>query len=88
MIELGNYNEVIETLIPVIDIIEANYIKRPLIMAYVKSGKFTELDNFLSEDVFYFLENLFNLHVFCLIDLKWTINFEVAFSIIRNLIVF
>lgn len=48
-IELGNYNEVIETLIPVIDIIEANYIKRPLIMAYVKSGKFTELDNFLSE---------------------------------------
>ena len=48
-VELGNYTEVIETLIPITNIIEANYLKRPLIMALVKSGKNTELDKYLSD---------------------------------------
>ena len=48
-IELGNYDDVIETLIPVTDIIEANYLKRPLIMAYIKTGDITNLDKYLSE---------------------------------------
>lgn len=48
-VELGNYAEVIETLIPITNIIEANYLKRPLIMALVKSGKNTELEKYLSD---------------------------------------
>ena len=46
---VGNYDDVIETLIPVTDIIEANYLKRPLIMAYIKTGDITNLDKYLSE---------------------------------------
>jgi tetratricopeptide (TPR) repeat protein len=48
-VELGNYAEVIKTLTPITHIIEANYLKRPLIMAYVKSGQFVELENYLSD---------------------------------------
>jgi len=48
-IELGNYSEVIETLVTVTNIIEDNYLKRPLIMALVKSEKFTELEKYLSD---------------------------------------
>ena len=47
-VELGNYNEVIETLIPITSVIENNYLKRPLINAFVKSGKLNELENYLS----------------------------------------
>jgi len=48
-VELGNYDDVIQTLVPVTNIIEANYLKRPLINAYVKTGKFTELETYLSD---------------------------------------
>jgi len=48
-VELGNYDKVIKTLVPVTNIIEANYLKRPLINAYVKSGKFAELETYLSD---------------------------------------
>jgi tetratricopeptide (TPR) repeat protein len=48
-VELGNYNDVISTLVPITNIIEHNYLKRPLISAYVKSGKFMELENYLSD---------------------------------------
>lgn len=48
-VELGNYDKVIKTLVPITNIIEANYLKRPLISAYVKSGKFKELENYLSD---------------------------------------
>lgn len=48
-VELGNYSKVIKTLTPITNIIEANYLKRPLIMAYIKSGKFIELENYLSD---------------------------------------
>ncbi|WOD43822.1 TPR end-of-group domain-containing protein [Hwangdonia lutea] len=47
-VELGKYNTVIKTLAPVTNIIESNYLKRPLISAYVKSGKFLELEKYLS----------------------------------------
>lgn len=47
-VELGKYSEVIKTLVPITHIIEANYLKRPLINAYVKSGKLAELDTYLS----------------------------------------
>lgn len=47
-VELGNYPEVIKTLVPITNIIEANYLKRPLINAYVKSNKLNELENYLS----------------------------------------
>ena len=48
-VELRKYDEAIETLLPVTNIIEANYLKRPLINAYVKSGKFTDLEKYLSD---------------------------------------
>ena len=47
-VELGNYNEVIKTLVPVTNVIEYNYLKRPLISAYVKSGQTSELEKYLS----------------------------------------
>lgn len=48
-VELGNYNEAIKTLAPITNIIESNYLKRPLINAYVKAGKFTELESYLAD---------------------------------------
>ena len=48
-VELGNYEQVIETLIPITNIIEDNYLKRPLISAFVKSGKYVELEKYLSD---------------------------------------
>ncbi|TJY32157.1 tetratricopeptide repeat protein [Pontimicrobium aquaticum] len=48
-VEIGNYDEVIKTLVPITNTIEANYLKRPLINAYVKSGKFVELKNYISQ---------------------------------------
>jgi len=48
-VELGNYEDVIKTLVPVTSILEDNYLKRPLISAYVKSEKFTELEKYLSD---------------------------------------
>ncbi|MFD2535563.1 tetratricopeptide repeat protein [Gelatiniphilus marinus] len=47
-VELGNYNNVIKILAPATNIIEANYLKRPLLSAYVKSGKIIELEKYLS----------------------------------------
>ena len=47
-VELGNYDEVIKTLLPITNDIEANYLKRPLISAYVKAGKYSELEKYLS----------------------------------------
>jgi tetratricopeptide (TPR) repeat protein len=49
-VELGNYDKVIKNLVPVTNIIELSYLKRPIIMAYVKSGKLTELEKFLSDN--------------------------------------
>jgi len=48
-VELGNYQDVIETLVPITNIIEYNYLKRPLISAYVKSEQIIELDKYLSD---------------------------------------
>jgi Tfp pilus assembly protein PilF len=48
-VELGKYEEVINTLQPITNTIEASYLKRPLISAYVKAKKLTELDNYLSD---------------------------------------
>lgn len=48
-VELGNYNDVISMLVPITNIIEYNYLKRPLISAFVKSEKLTELENYLSD---------------------------------------
>ncbi len=48
-VELGNYEEVIKKLVPVTNIIEYNYLKRPLISAYVKSGKIEEFKKYLSD---------------------------------------
>ena len=48
-VELGNYNDVIKTLVPVTNIIEYNYLKRPLISAYVKSGQISEFEKYLSD---------------------------------------
>ena len=48
-VELGNYNDVIQILVPITNIIESNYLKRPLISAYSKSGKLIELENYLSD---------------------------------------
>jgi len=48
-VELENYNDVIKTLVPITNIIETNYLKRPLISAYVKSNKLTELENYLAD---------------------------------------
>lgn len=48
-VELGNYDEVIQTVLPITNIIEENYLKRPLIMAYVKTDKTLELEKYLSE---------------------------------------
>lgn len=48
-VELGKYDEVIDSLVPLTNTIEANYLKRPLLSAYVKSGKHQELENYLSE---------------------------------------
>jgi len=47
-VELEKYNEVINTLVPITNILENIVIKRPLIMAYAKSGKLNELENYLS----------------------------------------
>ena len=47
-VEIGNYIEVIESLSPITNIIEDNYLKRPLISAFVKSGKYKELEKYLS----------------------------------------
>ena len=47
-VELGNYDEVIKTLLPITNVIEANYLKRPLISAFVKSDKYSELEKYLS----------------------------------------
>ena len=47
-VELGNYENVIKTLVPVSNILESIVIKRPIIMAYAKSGKLSELENYLS----------------------------------------
>lgn len=48
-VELGNYDEVIKTLLPITNTIEDNYYKRPLISAFVKAGKYEELDKYLSD---------------------------------------
>ena len=48
-VELRNYTEVIETLTPITNTIEDNYLKRPLISAFVKSGKYVELQEYLSD---------------------------------------
>ncbi|MCA0132381.1 hypothetical protein [Winogradskyella alexanderae] len=48
-IELGNYEAVLTTLSPVIKLVEGNYLKRPLIMAFIKSDQLDNLDNYLSE---------------------------------------
>ena len=48
-VELQDYSNVIETLYPITNIIEDNYLKRPLISSYVKSDKFVELDNYLAD---------------------------------------
>lgn len=48
-VELGNYDDVINTLNPITNIIEYNYLKRPLISAYAKTGKFAELESYLSD---------------------------------------
>jgi len=48
-VELGNYDDVIEILVPITNIIEDNYLKRPVISAYSKSGKLVELENYLSD---------------------------------------
>lgn len=48
-VELGKYNKVIKTLVPVTNIIEANYLKRPLISAFVKSGQISEFEKYLSD---------------------------------------
>ncbi|NNF86828.1 MAG: hypothetical protein HKM26_09750 [Winogradskyella sp.] len=48
-VELKNYNSTIETLLPITNTIDANYLKRPLISAYVKADRLNELDAYLSE---------------------------------------
>ena len=48
-VELGKYDEVINTLVPVTNILENIVIKRPIIMAYSQSGKLNELENYLSD---------------------------------------
>jgi len=49
-VELGNYDKVIKTLVPITNIIEHSYLKRPLIMAYVKASKLTELEKYLTDN--------------------------------------
>jgi hypothetical protein len=48
-IELGNYSDVIETLLPITNILEANQLKRPLISAFVKSGRYADLEKYVSD---------------------------------------
>lgn len=48
-VELGKYDNVIKTLVPITNVIEYSYLKRPLISAYVKSGKLLELEKYLSD---------------------------------------
>lgn len=48
-IELSNYDDVIKTLVPITNTIEDNYLKRPLIMAYIQSGKYSELEKYISD---------------------------------------
>jgi hypothetical protein len=48
-VELGNYANVIKTILPITNIIEDNYLKRPLISAFVKSGRYAELEKYLSD---------------------------------------
>jgi len=47
-VELGKYTEAINILLPLTNIIDANYLKRPLLSAYIKSGDYTTLDKYLS----------------------------------------
>lgn len=49
-VELGKYDQVIKILVPITNVIEHSYLKRPLISAYVKAGKLTELEKYLSEN--------------------------------------
>ena len=49
-VELGNYDKVIKTLVPITNIIEHSYLKRPLIMAYVQASKLTELEKYLTDN--------------------------------------
>jgi len=49
-VELGNYDKVIKTLVPITNIIEHSYLKRPLISAYVKAEKLTELEKYLTDN--------------------------------------
>lgn len=48
-VELGNHEEVIKTLLPITNTIEDNYFKRPLIIAFVKAGKYEELEKYISD---------------------------------------
>jgi hypothetical protein len=48
-VELGNYANVIETLLPITNIIEDNYLKRPIISAFVRLGRYRELEKYLSD---------------------------------------
>jgi len=48
-VELGKYEEVINTIGPITNILENIVIKRPLIMAFAQSGKLNELENYLSD---------------------------------------
>jgi hypothetical protein len=48
-VELDKFDKVIETLVPITNLIEDNYLKRPLISAFVKSGKHQELKKYLSD---------------------------------------
>jgi hypothetical protein len=48
-IELGKYSEVINLLLPITNIIEANYLKRPLISAYIKSQDYATFDKYIKD---------------------------------------
>lgn len=48
-VELENYETAINTIKPVTRIIEGNYLKRPLISAYVKMDRMDELNTYLSD---------------------------------------
>jgi tetratricopeptide (TPR) repeat protein len=48
-VELGKYSEVINLLLPITNIIEANYLKRPLISAYIKSQDYATFDKYIKD---------------------------------------
>ena len=77
-IELGNYQDVIETLLPITNIIEDNYLKRPLIMAYVKSGNVNQLENYLSDYALINKNDLSYLYNFTGIQFKNNSQIELA----------